>query len=137
MYAAMGHADVATRFLDEAEALIDALPAPNGAASPIKPVHELYGELLFDLGRPAEAAEKFQRSLALMPNRPRSLLGLARAALATGDRARAAEAYETLAELWAGREGRPEMIEARRFWRAELAGEDARGSAMNRARGGL
>jgi hypothetical protein len=34
---------------------------------------------------------------------------------------RAAKPYETLAELWAGREERPEMLEARRFWREHLA----------------
>jgi hypothetical protein len=107
--------------MEEAAAETAALPPPNGAASPIKPVHELYGELLLDLGRPAEAANEFERSLALMPNRPRSLLGLARAAVALGDLARAADPYEMLAEMWAGREERPEMLEARSFWREHLA----------------
>jgi hypothetical protein len=127
VHAAMGHWDVATDFMDEAEAEVDALPPPNGAATPIKPVHELYGELLLDLGRPEDAAEKFEASLALMPNRPRSLLGLGRAALASGDLTRAAGPYETLAELWAGRESRPEMLEARRFWREHLGGNHPRG----------
>jgi hypothetical protein len=117
--------DAATRFLDDAVAAALRLPPPNGAASPIKPTLELYGELLLAWGRPLEAAEKFEASLALMPNRPRSLLGLGRAALAAGDPARAAKPYETLAELWAGREARPEMLEARRFWREHL-GENGR-----------
>jgi len=120
LHAARGHADVATQFLDEAVAAAERLPPPNGAASPIKPVLELYGELLLDFGRPVEAAEKFEASLTLMPNRPRSLLGLGRAALAAGDHVRAAKPYEALAELWAGREERPEMLEARRFWREHL-----------------
>ncbi|MGE0157902.1 MAG: hypothetical protein AB7T31_00745 [Gemmatimonadales bacterium] len=118
--ASMGDTVAATRHMDEAEAQVAALPPPNGAAAPIKPVHELYGELLLDLGRPDLAAEKFETSLRLMPNRPRSLLGLGRAALAMGDEARAARPYETLAELWAGREERPEMLEARRFWRRHV-----------------
>jgi tetratricopeptide (TPR) repeat protein len=121
MHASMGHAEVAMALMDEAAAETAALPPPNGAASPIKPVHELYGELLLDLGRPAEAAEKFGTSLELMPNRPRSLLGLGRAAVALGDLVRAADPYETLAEMWAGQEERPEMLEARSFWREHLA----------------
>jgi tetratricopeptide (TPR) repeat protein len=137
LHAAMGHADVATRFLDEAVAAGERLPPPNGAASPIKPTLELYGELLLDFGRPVEAAEKFEASLALMPNRPRSLLGLGRAALAAGDHARAAQPYETLAELWAGREDRPEMLEARRFWREHLAENGRARQRLTRSRASM
>jgi hypothetical protein len=129
-HASLGHADVATGLLDEAEAELASLPPPNGAASPIKPVHELYGELLLDLGRPAAAAAKFETSLELMPNRPRSLLGLARAAVALGDVARAADPYEALAEMWAGREERPEMLEARRFWREHLGTRHSAATAL-------
>jgi tetratricopeptide (TPR) repeat protein len=133
LHASMGHGDVATRFLDDAVAAAERLPPPNGAASPIKPTLELHGELLLEWGRPLEAAEKFEASLALMPNRPRSLLGLGRAALAAGDHARAAKPYETLAELWAGREERPEMLEARRFWREHLAENGPRRQQLTRS----
>ena len=81
----------------------------------MKPVHELYGEILLDLDRPADAIEKFETSLLRMPNRPRSLLGLARAYAETGDRDMAAEAYEKLTEVWAGRESFDGFQEARRF----------------------
>jgi len=122
LHASMGHADVATGFMDRAQAADEALPPPRGAASPIKPVHELYGELLIDVGRPAEAVAKFEASLLRMPNRPRSLLGIGRAYVALGTPMMAGEAYERVAELWAGREEIPGMLEAREFWRMHLTG---------------
>jgi len=121
-HAAMGHQDVATGFMDRAQAADEALPPPNGAASPVKPVHELYGELLMDFGRPVEASEKFEQSLLRMPNRARSLLGLGRAYVAQGAPLLAGYAYETIAEMWAGREDIPGMLEAREFWRMHLTG---------------
>lgn len=122
LHASMDHGDVATGFMDRAQVADEALPPPRGAASPIKPVHELYGELLMDLGRPAEAIQKFEASLLRMPNRPRSLLGIGRAYVALGTPMMAGEAYERIAELWAGREEIPGMIEAREFWRMHLTG---------------
>jgi tetratricopeptide (TPR) repeat protein len=124
LHASMGHADVATGFMDRAQAADEALPPPRGAASPVKPVHELYGELLMDLGRPAEAVSKFEASLLRMPNRPRSLLGIGRAYVALGTPMMAGDAYERVAELWAGREDIPGMLEAREFWRMHLTGRD-------------
>ncbi len=81
----------------------------------MKPVHELYGEILLDLDRPADAIEKFETSLLRLPNRPRSLLGLARAYARTGDLGMAAEAYQKLSEVWAGRVSFDGFQEARRF----------------------
>ncbi len=118
LHSGMGHASVATGLMDEAQAIVDAGAAPRGAASPVKPVYELYGEILLDLDRPADAVEKFETSLLRMPNRPRSLLGLARAYARTGDREMAAEAYEQLTEVWAGRESFDGFQEARRFLEA-------------------
>ncbi len=124
MHAAMGHPEPTIRLMNEAEAAIEELPPPNGAATPIKPVHELFGELLMDLGRPAEAALKFEESLQLMPNRPRSLLGLGRAYVALGQPMMAGPSYESIAEMWAGRESLQGMQEARMFWRMHLTDRD-------------
>ncbi len=118
LHADLGHADVATRLMDQAQAADEAMAPPRGAASPIKPVHELYGEILLDLGRPADAVEKFETSLVRMPNRPRSLLGLARAQAAVGNRDAAVEAYEQLTEVWAGRESFEGYREALAYLRA-------------------
>jgi hypothetical protein len=116
-HAALGHESVATDLMDEAQAIVEAGADPRGAASPVKPVHELYGEILLALNRPADAIEKFETSLLRMPNRPRSLLGLARAYTETGDHGGASSAYRQLTEVWAGRESFDGYQEARRFLR--------------------
>ena len=66
----------------------------------VKPTHELLGELLLALHRPAEAQREFRRALELAPGRSRSLLGLARAARAAGDGAEAERALVTLRKNW-------------------------------------
>ncbi len=114
-HAAMGHADVAIGLMDEAVDEITTMAPPRGSASPVKPVYELYGEILLDLGRPADAADKFETSLLRMPNRPRSILGLARANAANGDHAAAVEAYARVADLWKDREGPAGLREAEEF----------------------
>lgn len=115
LHAGMGHGNVATDLMDEAQAMVEEGGVPRGAASPVKPVHELYGEILLDLDRPAEAIEKFETSLLRMPNRPRSLLGLARSYARTNDHEKASAAYRKLTEEWAGRESFDGFQEARRF----------------------
>jgi len=117
LHSGLGHADMAILPMEEAMVLVEAAAPPRGSASPIKPVHELYGEILLDLDRPEEAAEKFETSLLRMPNRPRSLLGLARAYAQTGDREEAAEAYTKLMEVWEGRDSFDGYQEAQRFLR--------------------
>ena len=76
---------------------------PNGAADPIKPSHELLGEVLLQIGKPADAAIAFDASLLRMPNRARSLIGSARAHAAAGHRAIAAERYALLNSFWKGK----------------------------------
>ena len=115
LHAALGHADKAVTALDKAVATVEAMEPPRGSANPVKPVHELYGEVLLDLERPADAVAMFETSLLRMPNRPRSLLGLARALAASGERERAVVAYRQVTELWDGREGLPGLAEAHGF----------------------
>ena len=117
VHAARGEADAATALMDEALELTGRMRLPNGAASPVKPPYELYGEMLLDLGRPAEAAAKFETSLERMPGRVRSVLGLARAAARSGDDATAAEQYALLLSTWQGRDELPGYEEASRFVR--------------------
>ena len=113
--AAEGDAEAAIALMDEALAVVETLRQPNGAASPVKPPYELYGEILLQIGRPSEALEKFETSLLRMPNRMRSLLGSARAAAASGDRLTARERYATLADFWIGAADDPGYAEAREF----------------------
>lgn len=74
-----GESEKAVELLREASAIADELGLPNGAAQPIKPPHELLGEVLLELDRAEEAAEAFEASLARTPNRRLSARGLAEA----------------------------------------------------------
>jgi tetratricopeptide (TPR) repeat protein len=75
-------AAAAEKLLKEAVAIELTLDAPSGPAEPIKPSFELYGNVLLQLNRPAEAAEQFQAALKRMPNRRAALEGLKRATAA-------------------------------------------------------
>jgi tetratricopeptide (TPR) repeat protein len=79
------------------------------------PARELYGDLLLETGRTAEAARAYQASLARQPNRARSLFGAARAAQAAGDRAAALRSYRQFLRLMEKADrARPELSEARK-----------------------
>ena len=132
-HAAMGHADKAVEMMDDAVATVEAMAPPRGSANPVKPVHELYGEILLDLGRAEDAVEMFETSLMRMAGRPRSLLGLARAQAAAGSVMAAAEAYAKVAALWEGREGIAGLDEARGF--VEERGGGGTGTARSPAGG--
>ena len=115
LHQGMGHGDMATDFMDKAVETVEAMAPPRGSANPVKPVHELYGELLLELDRPEDAAEMFETSLMRMAGRPRSLLGLARANAAMGNTMVALENYSKVAALWEGRDGIAGLAEARGF----------------------
>ena len=78
------------------------------------PPSEALGDILLELGRSEEALEAYEWSLAVWPGRFNSLLGAARAALASGDDAKAAEYYGLLVETASGSD-RPEVSAARSF----------------------
>jgi len=102
--------------MQEAVALERELPPPLGPPRPLKPATELFGELLLELGRPREAAAEFERALGRWPNRSRSLLGLARAAAALGDKGAARRHYQRLLDNWRSADpDLPELSEARSF----------------------
>lgn len=80
--------------------LAESMRPPNGAPSPVKPVHELAGEIYLELGQAEEAVLSYQKSLSRTPNRPLSVRGLARAYAALGNRALAVEQYRKLENIW-------------------------------------
>jgi hypothetical protein len=100
---AKGQKDQAVATLKEAVQIEESMRPPNGAADPVKPSHELLGEVLLELGRPVEAAAAFDTCLLRMPNRSRSLHGSARAHAAAGHRETAAARYATLNSFWKGK----------------------------------
>jgi tetratricopeptide (TPR) repeat protein len=105
-----GKRDEAIALLEEGVAIEEAGTPPRGAANPIKPVHELLAETLLELGQPERAVVYFEKSLLRMPNRPQSVLGLARAKVKVGDAVAAAKQYRKLARIWEGRDV-PALVE--------------------------
>ena len=62
--------------LHEAVALEDSLPYDYGPPIPIKPTHELLGEVYLQLNQPDKAREEFQHALKRAPKRRLSLMGI-------------------------------------------------------------
>jgi tetratricopeptide (TPR) repeat protein len=81
---------------------------------PIMPARELLGDLLMELGRPAEALPQYEASIAKEPNRFRGLYGAGLAAERAGDRARARGHFEKLVAISVQSDAtRPELAYAR------------------------
>jgi tetratricopeptide (TPR) repeat protein len=98
-----GQTEQAIALLTEATKIEESMRAPNGAADPIKPSHELLGEVLLAAGKPKEAADAFETSLLRMPNRARSLIGAIKAHNTAGNTTLAAERQATLNSFWKGK----------------------------------
>ncbi len=96
---AEGHADQAVAMMQQAVSNGTELPYAFGPPSPVKPADELLGELLLQEKKAPEARAAFEASLKLAPRRTQSLLGLARAESAMGDKAAAAGVYRELLQI--------------------------------------
>ena len=86
--------------LRAAAALEAEQPLEFGPPFPVKPAHELYGEALLRLDRPAEALPQFEETLARYPDRALALRGTAEAAARAGKPAVAREARAALEAQW-------------------------------------
>lgn len=115
---AAGDADRAITKLKEAVAIEDSIDDLSQPPYPVIPATELCGGLLLELNRPAEAATYFQKTLLRTPNRPKAILGLARAAQALGENDSAAQRYQEFLTVWKTADSdRPELEQARQFLR--------------------
>ncbi len=113
---AAGDAAGAVTEMDAAVAIEDSIDSLSQPPYPIIPAHELYGSMLMDMGKPAEARKHFEQTLRRTPGRPKAIVGIARAAEAMGDTATARAQYTRLTEIWKRADpDRPELQAARRF----------------------
>ncbi|MDP9323036.1 MAG: tetratricopeptide repeat protein [Acidobacteriota bacterium] len=105
--------------MDAAVAIEDSIDSLSQPPYPIIPAHELYGSMLMDMGRPAEARKHFEETLRRTPGRPKAIVGIAQAAEAMGDTATARAQYARLIEMWKSADrDRPELQAAQRFLRS-------------------
>jgi tetratricopeptide (TPR) repeat protein len=120
---AAGDIDGAMARMNDAVAVEDSIYALSQPPYPILPAHELYGTLLLEVKRPAEAVKHFMETLKRTPGRPKAIYGIARAAESLGDRQTAMKHYTEFLELWKHADkDRPEIAHARGFVETTRAG---------------
>ena len=95
-----GEKQNAVSMLLKAVEMAESQSPPRGAASPLKPVHELAGDVFLDMGEHKRAAELYEASLGRMANRPRALLGAGRSYAGLGDSYNARQRYQDFYALW-------------------------------------
>ncbi len=88
---------------------------PSVTPGSVLPPRELLGDMLLELGRPAEALREYDASLRSAPNRFNTLYGAARAAELSGDNARARKLYAELLANCGPAATRKELAQAREF----------------------
>jgi tetratricopeptide (TPR) repeat protein len=110
---AAGDIDGAMAMMNEAVAVEDSIYALSQPLYPILPAHELYGTILLEVKRPAEAMKHFMETLKRTPGRPKAVYGIARAAESLGDQQTAMKRYTEFLELWKHADkDRPEIAKA-------------------------
>ena len=95
-----GDVENALAIMESAAQEVEALPLRYGPPRPVKPVHELYGDMLLDAGQPAAAQTQYRIALDRAPRRAWATRGWARAAEAAGDTETAREARAQLQSIW-------------------------------------
>jgi tetratricopeptide (TPR) repeat protein len=102
---AEGRKDEAETRLREASGLEDKAGTHPVTPGQILPAREQLGDLLLELGRPAEALTEYEKSLEAFPNRFHAHFGAGLAAERTGKTDVARKYYEHLLEMSAGGDG--------------------------------
>ena len=111
---AEGRDTAAERLMRVAADLDDASEKHPVTPGTLLPAREQLGELLLELGRPAEALAEYEAALQRAPGRLGGLYGAARSARLAGDTAKATAYYAELATFTAGGDAnRAEIAEAR------------------------
>ena len=108
--------DEAMKLMQSAADVEDSTDKHPVTPAPIQPARELLGEMLLELGDPAQALKEFEASHRVEPNRFRGLYGAAKAAAHSGDMIKAKSYYEKLVALSKNADTeRPELKEAKAF----------------------
>lgn len=111
-----GDVERAVAKLKEAAAIEDSIDDLSQPPYPVIPANELFGNLLLELKRPAEASAYFQKALQRTPNRPKAIFGLARCAQAIGDKSTARQRYREFETLWKNADpDRSELVQAKTY----------------------
>lgn len=112
---AAGRKEEALVAMREAVVLEDSTEKSAISPGPIKPAREMLGEMLLEMGRPAEALAEFEVTMHKEPNRFRGVYGAAVAAERASEREKAKAYYAQLLEICARGDapGRPELAAAR------------------------
>jgi tetratricopeptide (TPR) repeat protein len=107
--------DEARTLMGKAAALEDSTDKSAISPGPLAPAREMLGEMLIELGKPAEALRELEAVMKKEPNRFRTLYLGAKAASLTNDDAKARGYYKQLADMCVKGEPdrRPELAEAR------------------------
>ena len=114
----------ALELMRSAAALEDTVDKHPVTPGPILPAREQLGDLLLELGKPADALVEYRADLAASPNRLNGLYGAARAARLSRDAAAAKGYYEKVIALVAKGDGaRTELAEARAFVEGKAVSE--------------
>jgi hypothetical protein len=96
---AEGKNDDAVRLARQGAELEETVEKHPVTPGPLLPARELEGDLLMELGRPADALRSYEMTLAREPRRARALFGAARAGEKAGNKATARKHYEQLSQL--------------------------------------
>ena len=113
---AEGRKEEAARIMRAAADLDDATEKHPVTPGAVLPAREQLGELLIELGRPAEALAEYEASLKRAPKRLGGLYGAARSTKLAGDSAKAGRYFTELKDVTKGGDGtRAEVKEARAF----------------------
>ncbi len=113
---AEGKKDEGIALMREAAGMEDLTEKSAISPGPIKPAHELLGEMLLEAGKPAEALAEFEATMKKEPNRFRGVYGAAVAAERSADKAKAKQYYKQLLQICerGDASARPELAAARK-----------------------
>ncbi len=113
---AAGHNDQALQTMSAAADAEDKSEKHPVTPGQLTPARELYGAMLLQAGKPADALTAFEATMHKEPNRLDAMLGAANAAAAAGDNAKAKQYYAAATALASDASvDRPEVTKARAY----------------------